>query len=217
MKKLLLAISLSLPLCVSAAGIPTIDIAAIAQMILDGVEQATRFKTQMEEAKNRLSEMKSQGDHYKDMVDGHFNFEDVLNNPTSNQFMALRNWKDIYNDSTGLAELRQEFGMFSDDPIVQRRYDNKLRQYNAQSKFHKASVERSEKMKDLLEQFDTATTPAAKDDIANALRFEQTQIQNDTKMMASLNDLMAESRLLEAGKAARKSTNTLLNEGFPRR
>ena len=216
MKRLLLVIFLSFPLNLSAAGIPTIDIAAIAQMILDGVEQATRFKTQMEEAKNRLGEMKSQGDHYKDMVDGHFNFEDVLNNPQSNQFMASENWKDIYNDLTGLGELRQEFGMYSDDPIVQRRYDNKLKQYNAKTKFYKASVDRSNRMSDLLEQFNTATTPSAKDDIANAIRFEQTQVQNDTQMMASLNELMEKQRLMESEKASDEKVRKMFNEGFPR-
>ncbi len=166
-------------------------------MITDGLARAKEFKQNMDEARNRLNEMKSSADHYKKMVDGHFNFEDVLNDPYANQFMALDDWKQIYNDSAGLAELRQEFGMYSDDPVVQRQYDNKLRQYNAQTKFYKASVERNKKMQSLLGQFSTATTPAAKEDIANAIRFEQTQVQNDAQMMATMNTLMEKQRVLE--------------------
>ena len=215
MNKYLLVMLLALPLSVSATGIPVVDVAGLLQMVTDGIARAQEFKQNMDEARNRLGEMKSTADHYKKMVDGHYNFEDILNNPHSNQFMAMDNWKDIYNDSTGLAELRQEFDMFSSDPQVQRRYDNKLRMYNAQTKFYKSSVERNKKMQSLLGQFSTATTPAAKDDIANAIRFEQTQVQNDAQMMASLNDLMEKQRRLEVGAAARERSRKLLNEGIP--
>ncbi|MFA0073411.1 type IV secretion system protein [Vibrio cyclitrophicus] len=216
MKKWLLPICLVFPFGVTASGIPVVDIAGLTQMITDGLTRAQEFKQNMDEARNRLNEMQSTADHYKKMVDGHFNFEDVLNDPYANDFMALDDWKQIYNDSSGLAELRQEFGMYSDDPVVQRQYDNKLRQYNAQTKFYKASVERNKKMQSLLGQFSTATTPAAKEDIANAIRFEQTQVQNDAQMMAAMNSLMAKQRVMEADSAARASTKLLLNEGIPR-
>ena len=216
MKKWLLMVCLVFPFGVTASGIPVVDIAGLTQMITDGLTRAQEFKQNMDEARNRLNEMQSTADHYKKMVDGHFNFEDVLNDPYANDFMALDDWKQIYNDSTGLAELRQEFGMYSDDPVVQRQYDNKLRQYNAQTKFYKASVERNKKMQSLLGQFSTATTPAAKEDIANAIRFEQTQVQNDAQMMAAMNSLMAKQRVMEADSAARASTKLLLNEGIPR-
>ncbi|WP_223823898.1 type IV secretion system protein [Candidatus Enterovibrio escicola] len=150
------------------------------------------------------------------MVDGHFNFEDLLNDPYANQFIALDDWKQIYNNSTELAELRQEFSMYSDDPLVQRRYDNELRQYNVQTKFYNASVERNKKMQLVLKKFSTATTPAAKEDIANAIRFEQTQIQNDAQMMSSLNTLIETQRILEAGKRSDEKVKLMFGDGFPR-
>ena len=216
MKKWLLTICLVFPFGVTASGIPVVDIAGLTQMITDGLARAQEFKQNMEEARNRLSEMQSTADHYKKMVDGHFNFEDVLNDPYANDFMALDDWKQIYNDSTGLVELRQEFGMYSDDPVVQRQYDNKLRQYNAQTKFYKASVERNKKMQSLLGQFSTATTPAAKEDIANAIRFEQTQVQNDAQMMATMNTMMEKQRVLEHEAKANEDIKIMLGEGFPR-
>lgn len=216
MKKWLLTICLVFPFGVTASGIPVVDIAGLTQMIVDGLTRAQEFKQNMDEARNRLNEMQSTADHYKKMVDGHFNFEDVLNDPYANDFMALDDWKQIYNDSTGLAELRQEFGMYSDDPIVQRQYDNKLRQYNAQTKFYKASVERNKKMQSLLGQFSTATTPAAKEDIANAILFEQTQVQNDAQMMATMNNLMEKQQRLEHDASEREDVRIMFNEGFPR-
>lgn len=216
MKKWLLTICLVFPFGVTASGIPVVDIAGLTQMITDGLARAKEFKQNMDEARNRLNEMQSTADHYKKMVDGHFNFEDVLNDPYANDFMALDDWKQIYNDSTGLAELRQEFGMYSDDPVVQRQYDNKLRQYNAQTKFYKASVERNKKMQSLLGQFSTAQTPAAKEDIANAIRFEQTQVQNDAQMMATMNTMMEKQRILEAGKRSDEKVKLMFGEGFPR-
>lgn len=216
MKKILLVFCLMLPQVVTAAGIPVVDVAGLTQMITDGLTRAKEFKQNMDEARNRLNEMKATSDHYKKMVDGHFNFEDILNDPYANQFMALEDWKQIYNDATGLAELRHEFGMFSDDPVVQRQYDNKLRQYNAQTKFYKASVERNKKMQSLLSQFSTATTPAAKEDIANAIRFEQTQVQNDAQMMATMNTLMEKQRILEHEAKADEDIKIMLGEGFPR-
>lgn len=216
MKKVLLASLLVFSLGSNASGIPVVDVANLAQIVTEGLARAKEFKQNMDEARNRLSEMKASSDHYKKMVDGHFNFEDVLNDPYANEFMALDDWKDIYNDSSGLVELREEFGMYSDDPLVQRRYDNQLRQYNAQSKFYKASVERNKKMQSLLGQFSTATTPAAKEDIANAIRFEQTQVQNDAQMMATMNTMMDERRRLEARKKSQEKVELMFGDGFPR-
>ena len=216
MKKIILIGLLVFPLSVSASGIPVVDVAGLLQMVTDGIARAQEFKQNMDEARNRLGEMKSTADHYKNMVDGHYNFEDILNDPYANQFMALDDWKQVYNDSSGLAELRQEFDMFSDDPQVQRRYDNRLRMYNAQNKYYEGTVKRNNNMQSLLEQFSTATTPAAKEDIANAIRFEQTQVQNDAQIMASLNDLMERQQRLEHDAKEKEDVRIMFNEGFPR-
>ena len=133
--KLLLALALSFPLSVNASGIPTVDVAAIAQMVADGMEEAARFTQDMEEARNRLQEMKEQGEHYKSMVDGHWDYEKILNDPNLNDFFANEEWQDIYDNVTNLDQLRDEFGMYSDDPNVQNRYDKELQAYAAREEF----------------------------------------------------------------------------------
>lgn len=197
-----------------ASGIPVVDVASLSQMITDGLTRAKEFKENMDEARNRLNQLKAQQRHYEKMVEGHYEFEDVLNDPYVNEFMALDDWKQIYNDSEGLSELRDEFDMHSDNPAVQRRYDNELKRYNAQSKYYKTVVDRNRRMAGLLEQFSGASTPAAKSDIANAISFEQTQVQNDTQMMNTMNELMDKQERLRKDTETRERTRVMLNEGI---
>jgi len=213
--KLLLALALGLPLSVSATGIPTVDVAAIAEMVANEAENATRFIEDMEEARNRLQEMKEQGEHYKKMVDGHWDYEKILNDPTLNDFFANEEWKDIYDNVTNLDQLRDEFGMYSDDPEVQESYDKELQAYAAREEFYNTAVERNKRMTELLNEFENAATPAQKEDIGNSIRFEQTQIENDAKMMASLNQLMEDQRRLEHSAKEREKFELLYGEGLP--
>ncbi|MGL4666593.1 MAG: type IV secretion system protein [Saezia sp.] len=215
MKKLILIGCLTAPFAANA-GIPTIDVAAIARMVTEGAVRANEFKENILEARNRLNQLKNTGDHYKDMVDGHFDVEKLLNDPNLNKFMALDDWKKIYEGVEDIAELREEFYLFSDDPKKQKIYDDKLRQYSVQKRFYNASVARNKKMTDLLNEFATATTPAKKEDIANSLRFEQTQVQNDAQMMASMNNLMEQQRIFEVEAASEEKMRKWNNEGFPR-
>ncbi|MCD6704331.1 type IV secretion system protein, partial [Vibrio cholerae] len=70
MKKWLMIFVLVTSSSVYASGIPVVDVASITQMVKDGVVRAKEFQEQMVEARNRLLEMKQQGEHYKQMVEG---------------------------------------------------------------------------------------------------------------------------------------------------
>ncbi|MGF1872005.1 type IV secretion system protein [Photobacterium indicum] len=196
--------------------IPVTDVASIARITAEGAARAQEFKKTIDNARDQFYEMKAQGDYYSDMVDGHFNFEDVLNDPNANAFMALDDWKAIYHDIEDIAELREEFDLFSDNPAVQRRYDRKLRQYKMQSQFYDSTVKRNNHMQDLLKQFNTASTPAAKADLANSINYEQVQLQNDNNMMASMDAMMEKQQRMEEEAAVRENTRALLHEGIPR-
>jgi type IV secretion system protein VirB5 len=220
MKKLIIAsllvipMSLSLATTVSASGVPTIDIAAIIQSAKAAVIRAKEFQKQLAESEKRLSEMKSQGVHYKDMVDGHYDFESILNNPTLNQNLALDDWKDIYDDTDDLPNLRNEFGMISEDPETQTMYDKELQAYSAQTSFYDTSVQRNNNLNSLLDQFSTATNPAAKADLANSINFENAQIQNDANMMASMTVMMESKRALEKEQRAIAAIELMNGEGL---
>ena len=218
MKKLLVATALAIPLTfnpvANATGIPVVDVAGILQMVTDGLVRAQEFQQQISEAKNRLNELKNSADHYKEMVEGHFDFETLLNDPLLNQHLALNNWKDIYNNVQDIQSLRDEFDMHSNDPAIQKRYDSELQQYSAQKRFYDSAVKRNKNMKNLLNQFNTATNPAAKADLANSIQFENTQMENDAKMMESMAMLMQQKANYEKTRAANLKMETIKTSGM---
>lgn len=217
MKKLILATLIAAPLTmqpVYATGIPVVDVAGILQMVTEGLARAQEFRQQISEARNRLGQLKDDAEFYKDMVDGHFDFERILNDPTLNQYLALDDWKQIYNDVDDLANLRDEFNMHSDNPAIQKRYDSELKQYAAQERFYEMSVKRNKNLQALLRQFSSATNPAAKADLANSIQFENAQLKNDAEMMETMTTLMQQKQNYEATRAAREKMDTQRGAGM---
>lgn len=196
--------------------IPVTDVASIARITAEGAARVKEFKQTIDNARQQFGELKAQGKYYSDMVEGHFDFEDVLNDPNLNQFIALDDWKAIYNNVEDIASLRDEFDLKSDDPAVQHRYDQKLRQYKMQEQFYDSTVKRNNHMQSLLKQFNTASTPAAKADLTNSINYEQIQLQNDNNMMASMSALMEKQQRMEETAAVQENTRALLHEGIPR-
>lgn len=215
---LVIAASISLPttLPVRATGIPVVDVASLLQMVVDGLQTAQQFSEQISEARNQLNQLKDQANHYKDMVEGHYNFEDLVNDPNLNQFMNLDEWRDIYNDTSDLAAMRDEFGLHTSDTALQRRYDKKLQAYRTQQKYYEATVNRNNQLQQLVDQFTSATTPAAKEDLANAIAFQQVQVENDQQMMKSMNGLMKEQAKLEQAQRAKAELELVWGAGFSR-
>lgn len=217
MKKLILATLIAAPLTlqpVHATGIPVVDVAGILQMVTDGLMRAQEFREQILEARNRLGQLKDDAEFYKDMVDGHFDFERILNDPTLNQYLALDDWKQIYNDVDNIASLRDEFNMHSDNPTIQKRYDSELKQYAAQERFYKMSVERNKNLQALLRQFSAAENPAAKADLANSIQFENAQLKNDAEMMDTMTALMEQKQNYEQTRAAREKIEVQRGAGM---
>ena len=203
MKKLLIAVFTALMMSISASpakasGIPVVDVAGILQMVMEGLAEAERFRQQIVEAQNRLNQLKDTAEHYKDMVEGHYNFEDIINDPYVNEFMNSSEWRDIYNQVGDIDDLRAEFGLYSDNPSTQEIYDRKVRKVKAQQRYHDLSVARNNQLKELLDQFTSADTPSKKEDLANAIKVQQLQIENDKNTMAALSKLMEEQAEIEA-------------------
>lgn len=219
MKKKLLISLCVLPLLFTqpsqASGVPTIDIAAIIQKLKDSLQRAIEFKEKIENAKERLTQAKDKLDHYKDMVDGHFDFETILNDPFLNKHLALDDWKDIYADAVDIADLRDEFNLISDNPSIQARFDKQLQSYKATNDFYSTAVKRSEKLGDLLDEFALATNPAAKADLANSIQFENTQVENDGKLMETMSLLMQQKEAMEKAQIEVEKMNTLNGVGIP--
>ena len=101
--------------------------------------------------------------------------------------------------------------MHSDDPVIQRRYDLKLKEYKFQENLLEVSKARNARMRTLLTQFNAATTPAAKADLANSIEYEKMQMQNEQEMMETMGNVLAKQRDLERSKEAKENIHKLLH------
>ncbi|EOV0110334.1 type IV secretion system protein [Vibrio parahaemolyticus] len=211
-KPITLALSIALAFTVpaNASGIPVVDVASVTQMVTDSVTRAKEFTQSITEARNRLNQMRNQAEHYKSMVEGHYGFEKILSDPNFNDVVDLSDYSDLYDSIEDVSDLREEFGLYSDNPITQRRYDMQLKQLKFQETIYERSTKRQERMSRLLSQFNTATTPAAKEDLGNAINFETTLMQNDQQMMTAMSEMLERQKVLERNQQARLNVHSML-------
>ncbi|OEF63568.1 hypothetical protein OAA_13870 [Vibrio cyclitrophicus 1F175] len=230
MKKLLLGVLLAAPLTSNATGIPVVDVASLTQMVTDNLATAKQWGMEAKqwatqngidldkyaESVKQGKELVDQGQHYKEMVDGHFNFEDVLNDPLANQFANLEQWSDVYGELNEINNLREKYGIQKDWAERMGNYDTSLQKLALLEKFYDQSIKRNRRMKSLLERFETVDTPAAKADLANTINYEQTQIQNDNQAFAAMQSAMKEEADLKHSIESQRKIDVLLGEGIPR-
>ncbi|BFN33670.1 hypothetical protein VHTUMSATKI_38650 [Vibrio harveyi] len=212
---LALCIALALNASTQATGIPVVDVASITQMVVDSAQRAKEFTRSISEARNRLNQLKSQAAHYKSMVEGHYGFEEILSDPDLNSVIDLNTYSDLYDAVGDISDLRSEFDLYSDDPLIQRRYDLQLKQLRFQEMLYERSTKRNERMSRLLSQFGSATTPAAKEDLANSINFETMQMQNEQHMMDSISDMLERQKTLEAQQRSLKLKHQIFGDGIP--
>lgn len=217
-KKSVLAVMISSAMSVSpivnASGIPTLGVAELAESVASNMTRVMEFQQSIENARSRLNEAISTADHYKNMVEGHYPFEDILNDAGLNEFADMSAWKSIYDDASALSDYKEEFQLFDENPTVQRRFDARIKAYAFQKSILKQSQVRSKGMSDLMKQFGLATTPAAKADIANSIALEQAQMENDSAMFKSVEKTQEEEFKLERAQRSRESANNILTSNY---
>jgi type IV secretion system protein VirB5 len=230
MKKLLLLIALSFPFSVSATGIPVVDVASLTQMVTDNLAKAKQWGLeaqqwakqngmdidQYKEALKQGKDIYEQGEHYKKMVDGHFNFEDVLNDPLANEFYDLEEWRDVYDELEEVNRLAEKYGVKAAREDRRGNQETSLQKLALMNKFYQQSIKRNVRMKSLLDRFETVDTPAAKADVANAIAFEQTQIQNDEQSKNAMFAMLQDEADLKHSIESQKKIDTLFGAGIPR-
>ncbi|MFV8433655.1 type IV secretion system protein [Vibrio owensii] len=212
---LALCIALALNASTQAAGILVFDATSKMQMVIDSAQRAKEFAQSISEARNHLNQLKSQAEHYKSMVEGHYGFEEILSDPNLNDVIDLSAYSDLYDAIDDISDLRSEFDLYSDDPVIQRRYDMQLKQLRFQEMLYERSTERNERMSRLLNQFGSATTPAAKEDLANSINFETMQMQNEQRMMDSMSNMLERQKTLEAQQRSLKLKQQIFGDGIP--
>lgn len=193
-----------------AAGIPTVSATELAQMVVNAQQQAKEALAQLNKAKEAIAQAKSQYDHYKGLIEGNSNLADFLNDPLVNDLIPLGDWEQIYNDAKNLPDLRQRYGLTSDDPVVQKAFDKLLMKADVLEKEKTASDTRVQNAKKLRAKLNTVQTPQEKQDLA--LRYQQELLEIQTQQLRTQNikELAAEKAKLEDHKRAQDFKDYML-------
>ncbi|MCY1284725.1 P-type DNA transfer protein VirB5 [compost metagenome] len=191
MKKTLRALALAsaalsaAPL-IQASGIPTVDVASIAQMVLDAQAQAQQALDALNTAKDGIAQAKAQYEDYKGVVTGNDQLGAFLNDPELNRLLPMGEWSEMYDDIKDINSLRMKYGLISKNKDVQTRFDRLLAVAGALEATYNASSERVKNAEKLRQKLDEVQTPQQKEDLN--LRFQQEflELQNQQMRLANL-------------------------------
>lgn len=198
---LALAITVAVP-CSYGAGIPTVNLPQMAQMLLDAQRQAQEALDQLNAAKEAIQQAKAQFDSYKSMVTGNSNLGDFLDNPELNKTLSLDGWEDIYQDARDLGTLRSRYGLVSDDVSVQKSFDKLLAVTDALERNYDASTQRVKNAQALRAKLDEVQTPQEKEDLQLRYQQELLELQNQQMRLQQTQTLVAQKERLESKQRA---------------
>lgn len=191
-----------LPAVSVASGIPTIDVANIAQLAANAKQQADEALSQLNKTKEAIQQAKGQYDHYKSLVTGNDKLGDFLNDPALNQVLPLSDWNNIYTDTKNLADLRSRYGLTSSDPKVQQAFDYLLSQAGAFEDTYNAASQRIKNTEQLRQKLNTVQTPQQREELALRVQQEQLELQNQQIQLQNMKLLMDQKDKIEDEKRA---------------
>lgn len=213
-KKIVLTLAMIASFNSYAAGIPVMDVTTLAEIIKNAATQANQFRQQMSSMRDQIDEARNQGKFYKDMVNGHWSIEDILNNPLASNYLISDDWKSIINSVNDIAGLRDEFGLVSNNPNTQKQYDEILKTYKFKEETYKKSVERQKRITQLSQRFSQATTPSTKQDLMNSIQFEKMQMENDQHLIDSINQMQTQQITMQQQAQVQQNLKVLLKDNF---
>ncbi|PHM25049.1 P-type DNA transfer protein VirB5 [Xenorhabdus budapestensis] len=207
MKKSLTAMVIALgigltPVITAASGIPTIDVANIAQLAANAKQQADEALLQLNKTKEAIQQAKSQYDHYKGLVTGNDQLGNFLNDPLLNNVLPINDWSNIYTRTKNLADLRNRYGLTSRDPNVQKSFDHLLSQAGALEDTYNAASQRIKNAEQLRQKLNTVQTPQQREELALRLQQEQLELQNQQIQLQNVKMLMDQQEKLADKKRA---------------
>ncbi|PLO03095.1 conjugal transfer protein [Klebsiella pneumoniae] len=218
MKRNLIAVSLALIFTATgiapavASGVPTVDVAALTQMVQNAQQQAREALAQLDKAKEAISQAKSQYDHYKGIVQGNDKLGEFLNDPYVNQLLPAKEWQDIYSQAKDLPQLRQRYGLTSSDPQVQAAFDKLLSQADVLEKQYKATNTRLDHAKGLRNRLNTVETPKDREQLALRYQQEMLELQAQQAQLQNSRYLMEQKEKMENERRAQDFEDYMLGK-----
>lgn len=157
-----------------ATGIPVVDAMANARSIQEGLQRALEAKQALEQAVREYEQAKRFGDDAKRRFEGYSDFSTLFDTAAS---YIVKDLSDLSNPEK-VGSLRQKYGLVSNDPSVQSKYDGMLQKISLYDSFNKQLTENAQQLDQLQNRFATAVTPQQKQDIGNQIQLELVKNQN---------------------------------------
>lgn len=196
-----LALGCSVMSNANASGVPTVDVAAAAQLVQNALETAKQAADQLQAYENMIDQAKGQFNETKDLISGNWELGNFLDTQLMDNVIP-ENWKDIYNNLDDLNDLRDKFGLKSDNPVIQEQYDKMLAGYDMLQKADKTNNQRVQNLQELGSLLNSANTPQQKGDLQLRLQVEQINIQNEQNRLQNVAMLMEQQQqIIDKGKA----------------
>lgn len=178
MKKQLISAAVSAVLVFSApafsTGIPVVDVTAIAKTVQEGLLRAQEAKAALDQAMREYDQAKNIGEDAKRRFEGYSDYSNLFD--TASSYMKGNLSELAKPDNIG--SLRQQYGLVSNEPAVQSKYDGMLQKISLYDNFNKQLTDNSRQLDSLQGRFSSATTPQQKQDIANQIQLEMVKQQS---------------------------------------
>ena len=180
MKKLAYVVLLaSLSGQVMASGIPTVDVAAIAKTVEEGLTRAQEAANQLNQLKEQYEQQIKYAEDQKQRLEGFTDFSSGFDSASSYMKDSLSSITD--GAKSDLSGLRDKYGLSSSDNTTQARYDGLLQKIKFYDEFNDSMRERANRITSLQNEFSSADTPQKKADLANQLSTEKMTLDMQIK------------------------------------
>ncbi|MDI5530296.1 conjugal transfer protein, partial [Salmonella enterica subsp. enterica serovar Cerro] len=195
-----------------SAGVPTVSVAELAQLVQNAQQQAQQALAQLEKAKEAIQQAKSQYEHYKSIMEGNDKLGSFLNDPYVNQLLPARDWQDIYNQTQDLTDLRKRYGVSGYEPEVQKVFDKLLRQAGVLEEQYKATNIRKKNAETLRNKLNEVQTPAEREQLVLRYQQEQLELANQQTQLQNTRYLMEQQEKLEQKKKEQNFVDYMLGK-----
>ncbi len=180
MKKLAYVVLLaSLSGQVMASGIPTVDVAAIAKTVEEGLTRAQEAANQLNQLKEQYEQQIKYAEDQKQRLEGFTDFSSGFDSASSYMKDSLSSITD--DAKSDLSDLRDKYGLSSSNSVAQARYDGLLQKIKIYDDFNDSLRDRANRITSLQNDFSSADTPQKKADLANQLSTEKMTLDMQIK------------------------------------
>lgn len=188
MKKNIIALSVLVSFTFSplsfAGGIPTIDVAAIAEsvkMLEEARNQLNELKTQVATAKSQLDSFVKEAEDTKRRLEGYTDFSNIFDSSTEYLKDTLNDFKSDIKQVEIDDYLKSKGVDVKDDTELKADYERKVEKIKRYEKIQTNLESQSSKLDKLQREFKSATTPQKREEILNTIQLENLKMQNTMK------------------------------------